>query len=69
MAKTPHPTPHLGSYTRALLVCQNRRHHFVTSYPEPNHMNTVLHDIYIKRNRLNMRYRMNITIRNYYSSP
>ncbi len=36
LAETPqpqHPPPppsHLGSYTRALLVCQNRRHLFVT---------------------------------------
>jgi hypothetical protein len=26
----PHPSPHLGSYTRVLLVSQDRRHFFVT---------------------------------------
>jgi hypothetical protein len=30
LAETPPPPPHLGSYTRALLVSQDRRHLFVT---------------------------------------
>ncbi len=29
---TPTPPPHLGSYTRALLVSQDRRHLFVTPW-------------------------------------
>ncbi len=38
-AETPHPhphPPHLGAYTRALLVSQNRRHLFVTPWLIPN---------------------------------
>jgi hypothetical protein len=44
IAETPQLPPHLGSYTRALLVSQDRRHIFVTtcaSYtrlvPDPQH--------------------------------
>jgi hypothetical protein len=29
---TPPPPPHLGSYTRAILVSQDRRHFFVTTW-------------------------------------
>jgi hypothetical protein len=32
LAETLHPHPHLGSYTRALLVSQDRRHVFVTPW-------------------------------------
>jgi hypothetical protein len=32
----PHP-PHLGSYTRALLVIQDRRHLFMTPCYKPSH--------------------------------
>jgi hypothetical protein len=34
LAETPHPPPHLGSYTRALLVSKDRRHLFVTLLDE-----------------------------------
>jgi hypothetical protein len=34
--RNPSPTPHLGSYTRALLVSQDRRHLFVTPCRPPS---------------------------------
>ncbi len=33
--RNPLPPPHLGSYTRALLVSQDRRHLFMTPEPSP----------------------------------
>jgi hypothetical protein len=43
LTKTPHPTPHSGSYTRALLVSQDRLHLFVTPCSLPMYNCTYNH--------------------------
>ncbi len=51
--RNPPPPPSLGSYTRALLVNQERRHLFVTPWVEPIEMKDIRELFYMLNFRVN----------------